>query len=303
MIDTDNCGRIFLFHDSRLRASPCRADSPDTGAFCLEENSAAWQNECSGVVSIVTPSGRRVAPGHVALGHLRPGSTGHARLCVRGHGDRHPLHGARRRTGWHRARSSRRETFWYTAPDDQLDQIGGMEPREAHGFEDLPAVMNELGLQSWFASIGSRAAADGVPMEGFPEAPALNLRAGGGPLESVDVQDAVLASTDWERWWFELFPDGDRQLVALIGTNAPRDLAVLGCRPDRGRDAPQAGRRRQSMRPTILAERDEARARPGRDPDRRPGESSGWRWPMSWPRGRPRRAPASTRRSSRRTNP
>jgi hypothetical protein len=118
--------------------------------------------------------------------------------------------------------------------------------------------MNELGLQSWFASIGSRAQADRMPLGDFPVAPALNVRAGGGLLESVAVQDAVLASTDWERWWFEFFPDGDRQLVALIGTGAPRDLRFSGADPvEAATLLKRAGAGGGGLRPTILAERDE----------------------------------------------
>jgi hypothetical protein len=254
-IDTDDCGRIFLFHDSRLRASPCREDSPDTGAFCLEENSAAWQNECSGVVSIVTPTGAVSLQGTWLSVTYDPARQVTLVCVFEGTAIATPF----REVDGDQAASRAivgAGSFWYTAPDDQLDQIGGVEPRAEHGFEELPAVMNELGLQSWFASIGSRAQADRMPLGDFPVSPALNLRAGGGLLESVAVQDAVLASTDWERWWFELFPDGDRQLVALIGTDAPRDLRFSAADPVEAatllKRAGAAG-----LRPTILVERDE----------------------------------------------
>ena len=255
-IDTDTCGRIFLFQGSRLKASPCREDSPDTGAFCLEENSAAWQNECSGEVAIVTPSGAVSLQGTWLSVTYDPNRQV-TLVCV--------FEGRAIATPFADVHSGRAEgraiveagTFWFTSPNDRMEEIGGLEPRLTYGFEQLPAVMNEMGLRSWFTSIAYRAGADGVPMGDFPEPSSVNVRGGGGLLELREVQDAILLGTNWESATFGVFPDGETAVIALMGSGAPRELSFSGADPEeavRLLKAAGAG----GIRPWIIVDEDDA---------------------------------------------
>jgi hypothetical protein len=255
VIDTDRCGRIFLFQSSSLKASPCRADTPASGQFCLLENSAAWQNECSGVAQIVTPTGAVTLQGTWLSVTYSPDRQVTLVCVFEGRAIATPF------TSLLGDRAGSRAivepgTFWFTSPDDRMDEVGGLEPRNTYDFERLPAVMEELGLNSWFAAIATRARADGVDTHAFPRTPTINVRAGGAELDRVEAQDGVLNSTDWATEWSRLFPDGDVAITALMGTDPPKDLRFWAADVERAvSQLKRAGA--GGMTPTILVESDD----------------------------------------------
>ena len=102
--------------------------------------------------------------------------------------------------------------FLFTMPDDQLAQVGGLDPRVAHPIPDLPAVIDELGLLDSVGDIRDKAIEDGVLPRDWPEelgGPAdggqievppdggVVVTGLGGALADPRVQDAWLTAVDW----------------------------------------------------------------------------------------------------------
>jgi hypothetical protein len=90
--------------------------------------------------------------------------------------------------------------FMFTMPDESLQGVGGLEPRAVHSVEQLPQVVQELGLEDWVVQAAESARAGGHLPENWPRelsGPGLTARAGGGELADQGLQLAIYRAINW----------------------------------------------------------------------------------------------------------
>lgn len=221
-LDT-GCGTLYVFGGSNLEISNC--PPPVTpGSGCLTSGSVGWADmPCANKLAIATASGTiRLVGTWVSATYVEErqltlfavfDGTGEVTAVV------DPQNAVVTSP-----QSIEAGSFWFTVPGDQPADVAGLAPRVAHPFRDLPAIVGELNLQSTFAAITARAAADGKDISGVPAMPVVNVRLGGGELERADARDPVLLAYDWDNNAKKQFAQVDLPVVALAQTDPPRDL-------------------------------------------------------------------------------
>jgi hypothetical protein len=235
----EDCGRIYIFHDSELQRSP---DLP--GGLILKKNTARWRNECSGLVTIQTPSADIELEGTDAIVSYLPDDTEMTVVIL--------LDGSVNATPWIEMNSPDSAAgtstlgegqFWFSTPGEEPRSVAGLDAREPHDFEDLPAFLNEMRLDSWLATALD---VDSASTSDIDRPDVALLRGGGGILNDVAAQNALLERVRLEDeesveegddvegdWFFQLerlYPDydgSDGSLITLIGDQSPRDVLQL----------------------------------------------------------------------------
>jgi hypothetical protein len=112
--------------------------------------------------------------------------------------------------------------FLYTMPGPESPALPGGSPRTPLPLEQLPPLVDELGIRPWIDDIGLRARQDGVlpanwPFRGQPGLVNVAFLGGGGALEDVRVQRAVLAAMDKEAILATTFPGRQVAFIATVG--------------------------------------------------------------------------------------
>jgi ABC-type transport system substrate-binding protein len=69
--------------------------------------------------------------------------------------------------------------------------------RSAEPIAALGPLFPRLSIEPWMDKVKARAEKDAMPLHGWPEADALELIFGGGPLEDARVQQALLYAVPW----------------------------------------------------------------------------------------------------------
>jgi len=109
------------------------------------------------------------------------------------------------------------QQFLYTAPDDLLQEMGpvaGIPPRQARPVEELPPLVEELGIDDWIVRVIDQAREDGKPIDvgpGRPPPPSslFVVHGEGGPLGDPRLQEAVAQAVDWTAILSRRFPDAE----------------------------------------------------------------------------------------------
>jgi hypothetical protein len=230
---TDRCGHIYVFQASQLSGAPCNASVGESGRICLANGTMTWQGDCNGTAMVVTPSaalsllGTWVAATYLPDSHLTLFTVFEGKAVATAFSDP----GGQSSAGQTELGPS---TFWFSAPDGGPTDVAGLAARTSHGFDQLPGVIHALHVETWFAAIRARAISDRVDPSALPTVPVLDIRMGGGPLDTAGVRDALLWTMNWSTVKNDLFGDGIGDVVELGGTSAPRSLA------DRTLDFPEA---------------------------------------------------------------
>jgi hypothetical protein len=107
------------------------------------------------------------------------------------------------------------QQFLYTAPDEVLAELGpiaGIPPRQALPVEELPPLVEKLGIEDWVLRAIEQAGEDGKPIVVGPRrtsqpASLFVVRGEGGPMSDKRVQEAVAQTVDWTAIISERFPD------------------------------------------------------------------------------------------------
>jgi hypothetical protein len=111
--------------------------------------------------------------------------------------------------------------FLFTMPDESLRGVGGLEPRVAHSVEQLPQIVQELGLEDWVIQAAETAKESGQLPENWPtelSGRGVDVLAGGGDLANPETQLWIYRAINWSD-----LPISDRRMrVYLSGepTNA-----------------------------------------------------------------------------------
>jgi hypothetical protein len=216
------CGRLYVFQGSRLQVATC--PPPASGSACLNYGSVAWaESNCSNQVAIATPGGSiRLIGTWVSATYVED-----RQLTIftvfDGIGEvRAVVDQASGKIGDPAQVDS--GNFWFTAPGDQPADVAGLRAREAHPFSDLPAIVHELHLETWFDAITEQARLDNVDVSSVPAMPVLDVRMAGGKLDGVDAQQAAVLAFDWATAIKQFFNQPDLAALALAGDNPPIDL-------------------------------------------------------------------------------
>jgi hypothetical protein len=90
--------------------------------------------------------------------------------------------------------------FLFTMPDESLREVGGLEPRTVQSMEQLPQVVQELGLQDWVIEAARMAEEGGDLPANWPaelSGRGAVVRTGGGSLSTREAQVWTYGSIDW----------------------------------------------------------------------------------------------------------
>lgn len=225
-------GRIYIFKDSaaNFQVQQCRAAEFPTSSNCIPFGN--WYvGKCAGEFVVYTGSARIVKTGTSFSATFLPDLRQTTLVVVlEGQVSVEPVE-TFDPTELGPATDVSEGQFYFTMPNAELSDIAGLEPRRTHPIEDLPVVVNALGIQDWMFGVRDRAEEDGVLPGNWPaelggqaqppEAPAaaegLVVTPGGGPLDDPRVQEAVIRGVDW------LAARGDGEDVTAFLANQPVD--------------------------------------------------------------------------------
>lgn len=104
--------------------------------------------------------------------------------------------------------------FVFTMPDETLTGVAGLEPRTVHSVEQLPQVVEELGLQDWVIEAAQNARDGGYLPENWPaelSGRGMVVRADGGALSNLETQIWIYRAMNWSD-----LPVSDRQIRLLL---------------------------------------------------------------------------------------
>jgi hypothetical protein len=105
--------------------------------------------------------------------------------------------------------------FLFTMPDESLRGIGGLEPRVAHSVEQLPQIVEELGLEDWVIQAAETAQESGRLPENWPtelSGRGVDVVAGGGDLSNPETQTWLYRAINWSD-----LPVSDRRMRVFLG--------------------------------------------------------------------------------------
>jgi len=210
--------RVYVFRLATLSIRACPKSTYSGGnASCLEELSAAY-SECSGHL-IMTPSGQaQVVGSWVSVTYL-PQSQLTLVIVLEGKVSVWPVLELTDRVLASSSIPLAGGEFLYTMPDDMLRETAGLPGRTPLPLEQLPPLIDALGLEPWMERVRERAGQDGVPTP--PPAGGAGsgvvLRGGGGALEDPLVRQAVLSAVRWEEHSRKFFPDPGVPITSELG--------------------------------------------------------------------------------------
>ena len=223
--------RIYLFFNGGLRKAGCPGSTfAGSSTTCLEERSAVYRG-CSRHV-IMTPSGEAQVVGSWVWVTYLPDRQLTLVAVLEGKVLFRPvLEFDSREMG--DAIPVGAQEFLYTAPDAMLEELAGLPTRTALPLDQLPPLIDVLGLDPWAERARDRADQDDVL---FPEPrEELFLQGGGGALENEAVQQAVLRAVPWTELTEELFPSQDAPVAAALPGVESVDARTVEQNPDMAR--------------------------------------------------------------------
>jgi hypothetical protein len=106
--------------------------------------------------------------------------------------------------------------FLFTMPDETLTGVGGLEPRTPHSVEQLPQIVQELGLEDWVLQAAETARESGSLPENWPaelRGRGVDVRASGGQLANPEIQLWVYQAINWSD-----LPVSDRRMRLFLGS-------------------------------------------------------------------------------------
>ncbi len=208
-LDIAGCHRIYLFFDSKIIKSACAESDYDAGnVTCAVSGTSVHNNDCSSEVHLQTRSANIVLESTwVWLTYLPELEL---TLLVVGEGSA-KVWPIREVDGWVRDEpiTVKAQEFMFTAPDNRLEEIAGLEPRLSHGVRRLPRLVQILRMRRWLEYVQERAKLDKVE---FLEATTVSaapviVRGAGGALEDSRVSKGLLRVVDWKDVVSVGFPD------------------------------------------------------------------------------------------------
>lgn len=222
-LDTD-CGYLYVFGGSSLQASTCDPTTTATGSACVEYGSIGWASSgCDQEVVIATASGSvRLTGTWISATYDR--ERGLTLFAV--------FDGAAVATA---VVDPERQivaeptelaagTFWFTTPGVDAADVAGLPARRAIPFDELPALVRELHLETAFASILHQASADGIAVADVPHVPTVTVRLGGPQFATPEAAEAVISAFDWRPTIGSIIGRDDFAAYVVVGDEAPRDL-------------------------------------------------------------------------------
>ena len=208
-LDIGGCHLIYLFFDSKIIKSACAESDYDAGnVTCAVSGTSVHNNDCSSEVHLQTRSADIVLGGTwVWLTYLPELEL---TLLVVGEGSA-KVWPIREVDGWVRDEpiTVKAQEFMFTAPDNRLEEIAGLEPRLSHGVRMLPRLVQILRMRRWLEYVQERAELDKVEFlqaTTVSAAPVI-VRGAGGALEDSRVSKGLLNVVDWKDVVSLGFPD------------------------------------------------------------------------------------------------
>jgi hypothetical protein len=219
-LQVSGCGKLYVFHTTKLVASFC-APSYASTAGCVTTGTAAWSSSgCTGDIELGTPSASiRLAGTWASVTYVEELQLS-LMVQLDGTGDAVPFIDLDAQRIGDPTRLNPNE-FWFTAPGDAGPVVADVEGRVAQPLERLPAVIHELGLESWFAEVFDRAALDGFDVAQIAPLAVVQARVAGLHLDDAAVRNAVWLSYDWGPKADQLLPDGPNVTLAGLAADEP----------------------------------------------------------------------------------
>jgi hypothetical protein len=211
-LSTNKTCRIYVFQQGSLATHGCAKSSfqGSSTVTCQEENTAVYK-ECKGNLQQTGSAEVKVSGSWLAITYL-PDQQLTLVAVADGAAELTPVTGFEERALGQPVRVEAQQ-FLFTMPDDRLGSVAGLPPRQARPLEELPVVIETLGLGPWYERVGERARQDGVDFPvgpGEPVSPVpmgLFTLHGGGALADERVQDAIGWGVDWMSILASIFPN------------------------------------------------------------------------------------------------
>lgn len=155
-------GTLYVFQGTLIKVSACRkADAASGSATCGLAGTAYYNIECTGRYIVDTPSGRILIQGTAFSVTFLPErlltlvTVFEGRVTVQPviDPDTDALGPSIVVTEGH---------FLYTMPDEFSSVVGGLPPRQSLPVEQMPPLINELGIRPWMESVVVHAKREGV---------------------------------------------------------------------------------------------------------------------------------------------
>lgn len=219
----DCSGSLYVFKDSVIQVSTCTEEEQSSGlTTCAQQGSAYFNVDCAARFTVDTLSGRVIIGGtafsvtYLPEWRLTLVIVFDGRVLVQPVIDfdtgKLGLPGIPVGEG----------QFLYTMPGEVSHELEGIPARTPLPVEQLPPLVDALGIRDWMDDIGWRANQDGVlpgewPFIGEPGVVGVSLLAGGGVLEDEGGQQAVLLTLDKDAILEAAFPGEEVSFVSNVG--------------------------------------------------------------------------------------
>ncbi len=226
----EKCGRVYVFHDGELQRSP---DLP--GGLQIKSGTALWRNECSGLITVETPSANVTLQGtSIIVSYLPTEDREDPRdmtfvAILDGWVEATPLIEMNSDVSGSMAVVEQQQ-FWFSTPGEEPDDVAGLDAREPHSFSELPGFIDAMGIESWMATAIDAAVSEGIPTGEMPRPEVAQLRGAGGALNERAIQNGLIEAINEDEWQTQvdvLFPDRQGTMVTLIGDQAPINVQRL----------------------------------------------------------------------------
>jgi hypothetical protein len=210
-IQLDGCsGSLYVFKDGVIQVSTCLEEEQASGlATCVQVGTGYFNVECTSRFTVDTPSSRITVLGTAFSVTYVPERQLTLVIVFEGGVTVQPVIDFD--TGKLAPESIRVDSgeFLYTEP--------GLETPKPLPFEELPPLVQELGIHPWIDDIEQRAERDRLLPQTWPFRRAVVLLTEGGAFEDPTVQRAVLAAVDKEAVLAGAFPGQEVRFRSALG--------------------------------------------------------------------------------------
>jgi hypothetical protein len=211
-IQLDGCsGSLYVFKDGVIQVSTCLEEEQASGlATCVQVGTGYFNVECTSRFTVDTLSSRITVVGTAFSVTYVPERRLTLLLVFEGGVTVQPVIDFD--TGELAPEGIRVDSgeFLYTVP--------GLELPEPRAFEELPPLVQELGIQHWIDDIEQRAEPDRLLPPTWPfRMAAVALAMDGGAFKDATVQRAVLAAVDKEAVLAGAFPGQEVRFRSALG--------------------------------------------------------------------------------------
>jgi hypothetical protein len=236
-IELDGCsGSLYVFMDGVIQVSTCLEEEQASGlATCVQVGTGYFNVDCASRFTVDTPGSRITVVGTAFSVTYVPDRRLTLVIVLEGGVTVQPV--VDFETGRLAPEGIRVDSgeFLYTIPGPVSPELAGIRAREALPFEELPPVVQELGIRHWIDDIERRAEPDRLLPPNWPfrmAAVALVMEA--GAFEDPTVQRAVLAAMDKDALLARAFPGQEVRFRSALGGEAidasqiPHDPELAG---------------------------------------------------------------------------